>query len=1484
VRFYFNSIQFSFHGTRLIAPQRFLAHTFPAANGSMNPPGNNRVLVGMVSRFRVTFQSHSIVETLMSLSDAEATVRSLLSLNREDDPSSAGDNEEIFRLALGVVDVAAQYRSFNEKISAERKILQSQWDTEFSANVTKFQQAIGAALAADQDLYPYFREYRSMISQSYIRLDAHLADTALTQAQAEILRRFEKAIESLSVMLSFVSREVPWQLSYACEKDPLAAPSNTSTDGTKVDFGGKLVNADGSIIFEDSCGVCSLKIQEGLLYGKGTPRMHCLDCNGPNATVCAFCFKVLNCARYIGPNVAQLCPHLSHRIVEENNESVVLRVALFHNQLSLPHLINNVFTSYANRPCFGSMVVDSAGSGSFQYSTYQEEYKNRILPVSQSLMAAIPDCKQRIAVSVQDSRLFYDLEIAILLGRYACVGIPQCWSITDWIHIAARAEVVALFIDPAHWEAVGRNSLFDSVSSLRLVVLTDDHLQSVLKPTSASVSDSAIPADRRVILYAQFLCEFASVPTEWPLPGQPDDETFIMHTSGSTGVPKGIIQVSKVTLHDIDVAAFTKPNVEFSYLPPYWGADKLTVWRCIFNGGCVALRDHRNGLSLFKQLTLVRPSALIVMPAIVSELKCEYLSVFDTERQRLQQNESIPASTVEVVAQAIACAEVGRIIGDRCRMVGIGGARVPDDLLTFLRTITPAHVVDAYGTSESSGISSNNKIASGISVILLDRPDLGYTTKDLPYPRGEICVRNEIDQVPLQRWLCSDAERDELQLRYLDNGYFRTGDLGAMPTPTTLVVLGRASSLIKLSCGIVVNPEKTEDCLASLPGISQVVIVPTDVAENLVAIVVPEPTSSVMEPELLSRMREFGKGRGLQLHELPAGVILEKQKWTSENGCLLPNKKLNRHKIRSIHRARLCEDFAGQLTGAAGDHCTATDVKARLVQLVAGVLARPVHELDLDLPLVNCGLTSMAAVQLTNAINQLTHHVPGAPRLSMTEVLASSMASLLLATSGAEHSHARPQDSECPAGVVIESREASPPSSTSDESSPPRTGGSADPDFMNGYINHLLEQIYRSNNSESCPPQLEHQDDSNLNSLLVARGTGIKYLLLTGVTGYFGKFLAASLLSKLVSGKEQSENWEYGGVICLVRAKDSSIGLNRLKQALLSTTLLNEEVIDTLCGDGKLLIVVGDLANRFVGLRNVSQLLELSSCIGMIVHAAAEVKMFDANAGVPLLLGPNVVATANLLELAHLNPGIEFCYISTLSCSTSNIQSADGTSLIEDKVRETSTAGATPAINSDAYTVTKHMSEVLIRRYYQKFRTECKNQHRILRLPLLTWSAEGVANEEDWLVRLLSTCRRLDLYPECSQVPSWRRPVAFLPVDVCAHTVSQWLTQNYGNFESSPVVSREGAPFQELRSMSLLVCDVINSAKMQRQSRVVHDFHFLTAVSESILPFSPLAKTLRQEIEPGIVVTRADTAADHTNHWSVGMHRWLGETDPSAFQ
>ena len=93
------------------------------------------------------------------------------------------------------------------------------------------------------------------------------------------------------------------------------------------------------------------------------------------------------------------------------------------------------------------------------------------------------------------------------------------------------------------------------------------------------------------------------------------------------------------------------------------------------------------------------------------------------------------------------------MLGGRLDLAITGGSHTSREVLAWMRRFLQRDDLDprpneavlvknAYGSTEFPGISVDGEISPDVELELVDVPELGYTRNDMPFPRGEIRVRN----------------------------------------------------------------------------------------------------------------------------------------------------------------------------------------------------------------------------------------------------------------------------------------------------------------------------------------------------------------------------------------------------------------------------------------------------------------------------------------------------------------------------------------------------------------------------------------------------------------------------------------------------------------------------------------------------------------------------------------------------------------------
>jgi long-chain acyl-CoA synthetase len=274
-------------------------------------------------------------------------------------------------------------------------------------------------------------------------------------------------------------------------------------------------------------------------------------------------------------------------------------------------------------------------------------------------------------------------------------------------------------------------------------------------------------------------------------------------------------------------------------------------------------------------------------------------------------------------------------VGGEVRYLTTGASPISAEVLDFLRICFGATVLEGYGMTETSctiTMTTPDDPTSGhvggpvpsCEVKLDDIREMGYTTADQPYPRGEICVRGPI--------VFQGYYKDEAQTREVvdADGWLHTGDVGMWLPGGRLKIIDRKKNIFKLAQGEYIAPEKIENVYARSPLVAQSFVVGDSLRAQLVAVVVPDPdtlfpwaasrglpqdleklcSNPVVNAAILNSMLEEGRAGKLRGFEQVAAIHLVAEPFTVENGLLTPTFKLKRPHALAAYQDAIAAMYA----------------------------------------------------------------------------------------------------------------------------------------------------------------------------------------------------------------------------------------------------------------------------------------------------------------------------------------------------------------------------------------------------------------------------------------------------------------------------------------------------------------------------------------------------------------------------------------------
>ncbi len=921
----------------------------------------------------------------------------------------------------------------------------------------------------------------------------------------------------------------------------------------------------------------------------------------------------------------------------------------------LADVIRAMMENYADRPALGQRAVEFVTDASgrtveallprFDTLTYRETWR-RVRALATALADSTVRTGDRVATLGFTSADYAIVDMALSLAGAIAVPLQTSAPVQQLHPILVETEPVAILSSVDHLADAVELAL-TAHTPKRFVVFdyhaeVDDHREAV-------ESAAARLADRHVTVeILNDVIENAPANADAPQAQNSQDDALrlLIYTSGSTGTPKGAMYTDRLMAKcwkgwfaPDAVDAARMPSITLSFMPLSHIMGRVILYSTLGGGGTAYFAARADLSTLLDDLTLVRPTKLDLVPRIWEMLFQVVQSEVDhrwTDGDRDSVERLVMAELRE------------NLIGGRHFSAMTGSAPTSPELKSWVEDFLDIHLTEVYGSTEDGIILVDDKVQRPpvTDYKLIDVPDLGYFSTDRPHPRGELLVKTP-NEIP------GYYRRPEVTAELFDaDGWYHTGDVMAEIAPDRLIYVDRRNNVLKLSQGEFVTVSKLEAAYGGHPSIRQIFVYGNSARSYLLAVIVPTDDAlervggdlAAVKPLLSEALQGIAREAGLQSYEIPRDFIVETTPFTLENGLLTGIRKLARPQLKAHYRPTL-EQLYNDLAQGQADVLRAlrndgADRPAlETVSLAAGALLGAASaDLSPDAAFTDLGGDSLSALTFGNLLREIF-------------------------------------GVDVPVGVIVSP--ASDLGSIAAYIDAQRAGGAKRPTYDSVHGRDATEVHARDLTLD------KFLDDATLSAApsLPKSGNEIRTVLLTGSTGFLGRYLALQWLERmhLVDGK----------VICLVRAKDDATARQRLDETFNSGDPKLLAHYKMLAADN-LEVLAGDKGEANLGLDDATWQ-RLADDVDLIVDPAALV-----NHVLPYseLFGPNVVGTAELIRIALTKRIKPFIYVSTIGVGD---QIERGKFVEETDIRQMSPTRKISDDYANGYGNSKWGGEVLLR-------------------------------------------------------------------------------------------------------------------------------------------------------------------------------------------
>ena len=405
-------------------------------------------------------------------------------------------------------------------------------------------------------------------------------------------------------------------------------------------------------------------------------------------------------------------------------------------------------------------------------------------------------------------------------------------------------------------------------------------VRSVLPEGTLVIALPGVDPGGRRIRKEDILSDFSGASPSYQ--SSPTDLITLPFTSGTTGVPKGVIQTHESMLvpmqRGVDAFKIRELPRFLSYLPLAHIAERQLVWiQSLIHCGDVSFNEDLSTLA--RDMAHTKPTFFFGAPRVWEQLHQGVLAKLGGQQALDAALVDNKEGTQEFLKSALGLQDVDYAL--------TAAAPTPPALIEWYDSIGLC-LLEGYGQSEAMGLIGNTpelrrigsigKIIGDVEVKILED--------------GELCVKAS-GLAP------GYYKNPEKTAETFVEGWVHTGDKAKVDEDGFYYITGRVKDYFKTIQGKFVAPPPIEGAFAECEHAEQLCLLGRGYSKTVMVVVLSELAKAHSEYTINEALIQQCKAvnDSIEKHARIGAIIVTANPWTIENGMLTPTLKLKRDEV-----------------------------------------------------------------------------------------------------------------------------------------------------------------------------------------------------------------------------------------------------------------------------------------------------------------------------------------------------------------------------------------------------------------------------------------------------------------------------------------------------------------------------------------------------------------------------------------------------------